>query len=171
MIQRKNSHQQPKINGKLKEKNVSELSINLSWRRNESELIPGKFSSEHDISYNDHFKVKADTAPDWGGSAENTNPEQALAASLSSCHMMTFLALAAKIKWPVSSYEDHAIAHLGKNSKLQMIVNQIDLNPKVSFDDDFDVSSEELEKMHERAHRYCFIANTLDSGVVVNINS
>ena len=171
MIQRKNSHQQPKINGKLKEKNVSEISINLSWRRNESELIPGKFSSEHDISYNDHFKVKADTAPDWGGSAENTNPEQALAASLSSCHMMTFLALAAKIKWPVSSYEDHAIAHLGKNSKLQMIVNQIDLNPKVSFDDDFDVSSEELEKMHERAHRYCFIANTLDSGVVVNINS
>ena len=171
MIQRKNSHQQPKINGKLKEKNVSELSINLSWRRNESELIPGKFSSEHDISYNDHFKVKADTAPDWGGSAENTNPEQALAASLSSCHMMTFLALAAKIKWPVSSYEDHAIAHLGKNSKLQMIVNQIDLNPKVSFDDGFDVSSEELEKMHERAHRYCFIANTLDSGVVVNINS
>jgi organic hydroperoxide reductase OsmC/OhrA len=150
---------------------MSELSINLSWRRNESELIPGKFSSEHDISYNDHFKVKADTAPDWGGSAENTNPEQALAASLSSCHMMTFLALAAKIKWPVSSYEDHAIAHLGKNSKLQMIVNQIDLNPKVSFDDGFDVSSEELEKMHDRAHRYCFIANTLDSGVVVNINS
>ena len=171
MIQRKNSHQQPKINGKLKEKNVSEISINLSWRRNESELIPGKFSSEHDISYNDHFKVKADTAPDWGGSAENTNPEQALAASLSSCHMMTFLALAAKIKWPVSSYEDHTIAHLGKNSKLQMIVNQIDLNPKVSFDDGFDVSSEELEKMHDRAHRYCFIANTLDSGVVVNINS
>ena len=150
---------------------MSELSINLSWRRNESELIPGKFSSEHDISYNDHFKVKADSAPDWGGSAENTNPEQALAASLSSCHMMTFLALAAKIKWPVSSYEDHAIAHLGKNSKLQMIVNQIDLNPKVSFDDGFDVSSEELEKMHDRAHRYCFIANTLDSGVVVNINS
>jgi len=150
---------------------MSELSINLSWRRNESELIPGKFSSEHDISYNDHFKVKADTAPDWGGSAKNTNPEQALAASLSSCHMMTFLALAAKIKWPVSSYEDHAIAHLGKNSKLQMIVNQIDLNPKVSFDDGFDVSSEELEKMHDRAHRYCFIANTLDSGVVVNINS
>ena len=150
---------------------MSELSINLSWRRNESELIPGKFSSEHDISYNDHFKVKADTAPDWGGSAENTNPEQALAASLSSCHMMTFLALAAKIKWPVSSYEDHAIAHLGKNSKLQMIVNQIDLNPKVSFDDGFDVSSEELEKMHDRAHGYCFIANTLDSGVVVNINS
>ena len=150
---------------------MSELSINLSWKRNTPELAPGKFSSEHDISYNNHFKVKADTAPDWGGSAENTNPEQALAASLSSCHMMTFLALAAKTKWPVSSYKDHAIAHLGKNIKSQMIVSQIDLNPKVSFDDGFEMSNEELKKMHERAHRYCFIANTLDSGVVVNINS
>jgi organic hydroperoxide reductase OsmC/OhrA len=72
---------------------MSELSINLSWKRNESELTPGKFSSEHDISYNDHFKVKADTAPDWGGSAENTNPEQALAASFSSKDEMASLRL------------------------------------------------------------------------------
>ncbi|WP_416678115.1 OsmC family protein [Candidatus Pseudothioglobus sp. Uisw_016] len=149
---------------------MSELSIKLNWKRKEEELSPGKFSSEHEVSYNDHYMVKGDTAPDWGGSAENTNPEQALAASLSSCHMMTFLALSAKTKWPVLSYEDQAIAHLGKNDKKQMIVNKIDLHPKVSFDHGFEVSHEELEKMHDRAHRYCFIANTLDSGVEVNIN-
>lgn len=84
--------------------------------------------------------------------------------------MMTFLALAAKTKWPVSSYSDHAVGHLGKNSKKQMVVNRIDLNPVVSFDNGFEVSSEELDKMHDRAHRYCFIANTLDSEVEVNIN-
>ena len=149
---------------------MSELSVNLNWNRKEKDLSPGKFSSEHEISYNDHFMVKADSAPDWGGSDENTNPEQALAASLSSCHMMTFLTLSAKTKWPVLSYEDHAIAHLGKNDKKQMIVNKIDLNPKVSFDNGFEVTNEELEKMHDRAHRYCFIANTLDSSVEVNIN-
>ena len=49
-------------------------------------------------------------------------------------------------------------------------VNKIDLHPKVSFDHGFEVNHEELEKMHDRAHRYCFIANTLDSGVEVNIN-
>ena len=43
------------------------------------------------------------------------NPEQSLAAAISSCHMMTFLALAAKFKWPVKNYKDKAIAHLGKN--------------------------------------------------------
>ena len=149
---------------------MSELSVDLIWIRKESELLPGKFSSEHQVSYNEHFKVTADTAPDWGGSAKNTNPEQALAASLSSCHMMTFLALAAKTKWPVYSYKDHAVGHLGKNSKKQMVVNRIDLNPVVSFDVGFEVSHEELDKMHDRAHRYCFIANTLDSEVEVNIN-
>ena len=149
---------------------MSELSINLCWRRKETELIPGEFSSEHEVAYNDKFKVTADTAPDWGGSALNTNPEQALAASLSSCHMMTFLALAAKTKWPLLSYDDQAIARLGKNSKGQMIVSRIDLNPKVSFDSGFEVSEVEMVQMHDRAHRYCFIANTLDGGVEVNIN-
>ena len=149
---------------------MSELSVDLSWNRKEDKLLPGKFSSEHEVSYNEQNKVLADTAPDWGGSANNTNPEQALAASLSSCHMMTFLALAAKTKWPVSSYKDHAVARLGKNSKKQMVVNRIDLNPLVVFDIGFEVSDEEIEKMHDRAHRYCFIANTLDSEVEVNIN-
>ena len=149
---------------------MSELSVDLTWNRKEAELLSGKFSSEHEVKYNEQHSVKADTAPDWGGSDSNTNPEQALASSLSSCHMMTFLALAAKTKWPVSSYSDHAVGHLGKNSKKQMVVNRIDLNPVVSFDNGFEVSSEELDKMHDRAHRYCFIANTLDSEVEVNIN-
>ena len=74
---------------------MSELSIQINWSRKESELIPGQFSSEHEVVYNETFKVTSDTAPDWGGSATNTIPEQALATSLSSCHMMTFLALAA----------------------------------------------------------------------------
>ena len=149
---------------------MSELSVDLTWNRKESKLLPGKFSSEHEVNYNENFKVTADAAPDWGGSSSNTNPEQALAASLSSCHMMTFLALAAKTKWPVSSYTDHAVGHLGKNSKKQMVVNRIDLNPVVLFDAGFEVSSDELDKMHDRAHRYCFIANTLDSEVEVSIN-
>ena len=40
---------------------MSELSVDLSWNRKESELLPGKFSSEHEVSYNEHFKVTADT--------------------------------------------------------------------------------------------------------------
>ena len=149
---------------------MSELSIQLKWQLGEGELAQGKYSNSHEIIYNDQFKLTADAAPDWGGDVANTNPEQALAASISSCHMMTFLALAAKAKWPVSSYEDKAEAFLGKNPKGQMAVTKIRLNPSVQFSDGFTVSDQEMNEMHDRSHRYCFIANSLSEEVEFEVN-
>jgi organic hydroperoxide reductase OsmC/OhrA len=70
----------------------------------------------------------------------------------------------------VASYHDHAVAHLGKNPKGQMSVIQIDLNPVVRFDTGFLVSDDQMAEMQDRAHRYCFIANTLADSVQVNVN-
>lgn len=148
---------------------MSELSIELNWQRSELDLQPGKYSNVHNLRYNDSYEQQADAAPDWGGDPENTNPEQALAAALSSCHMMTFLSLAAKTGWPVASYHDRAVAHLGKNPKGQMSVTRVDLHPEVRFDTGFSVEKTELDKMQDRAHRYCFIANTLAESVEINI--
>ncbi len=148
---------------------MSDLSIDLNWQRTSPDLRPGEFSNAHTVRYNDRFELEADAAPDWGGDAGNTNPEQALAAALSSCHMMTFLALAAKAGWPVASYHDHAVAHLGKNPKGQMSVTRIDLHPVVRFDTGFTVEPEKLEQMQQRAHRYCFIANSLADSVETKI--
>lgn len=149
---------------------MSALAIELHWQRQEAEFKPNGYSAEHTVTYNSTYEVTADAAPDWGGRPENTNPEQALAAALSSCHMMTFLALCAKAKWPVASYHDYAEAHLGKNSKGQMCVTQIDLNPVVRFDTGFSVEDAQLAEMQHRAHRYCFVANSLSDEVVVNVN-
>ena len=149
---------------------MSELSILLKWQLGEGELAQGKYSNSHEIIYNDQFKLTADAAPDWGGDVANTNPEQALAASISSCHMMTFLALAAKAKWPVSSYEDKAEAFLGKNTKGQMAVVKIRLNPVVQFSEGFSVKDQEMKEMHDRSHRYCFIANSLSDEVGFEVN-
>jgi len=148
---------------------MSELSIELSWQRSGPDLKPGRYSNVHELRYNDNCEQKADAAPDWGGDPANTNPEQALAASLSSCHLMTFLALAAKAGWPVAGYQDRAVAHLGKNPGGRMSVTRIDLHPVVRFDEGFSVDEGELEKMQHRAHRYCFIANTLADNVEINI--
>ncbi len=148
---------------------MSDLSIDLNWQRTSPDLRPGEFSNAHTVRYNDRFELEADAAPDWGGDAGNTNPEQALAAAVSSCHMMTFLALAAKAGWPVASYSDHAVAHLGKNPKGQMSVTRIDLHPVVRFDTGFTVEPEKLEQMQQRAHRYCFIANSLADSVETKI--
>lgn len=148
---------------------MSDLSIELHWQRTESELKSGKYSNAHTVQYNDRHEVQVDAAPDWGGDPGNTNPEQALASALSSCHMMTFLALAAKANWPVASYHDHAVAHLGKNAGGKMAVTRIDLHPVVRFDTGFSIEAQKLEEMQHRAHRYCFIANTLADSVEVNI--
>ncbi len=148
---------------------MSDLSIELHWHRVEPGFEPGKYTAEHVVRYNNSYEVQVDAAPDWGGKPENTNPEQALASALSSCHMMTFLALAAKAKWPVASYHDHAVAHLGKNPKGQMSVTRIDLHPVVRFDTGFSVDDKTLEEMQDRAHRYCFIANTLADSVEINV--
>ena len=148
---------------------MSDLSIALHWQRAEPVLQPGKFSNEHVVQYNSTHDVQVDSAPDWGGDPSNTNPEQALASALSSCHMMTFLALCAKAGWPVASYHDYAEAHLGKNAKGQMSVTRIDLNPVVRFDTGFSVGEAQMAAMQDRAHRYCFIANTLADSVEINI--
>jgi len=148
---------------------MTDLSIQLHWQRAEPELQPGKYSNAHTVQFNGSYDLQVDSAPDWGGDPMNTNPEQALASALSSCHMMTFLALAAKAKWPVATYYDYAVAHLGKNPKGQMSVTRVDLRPVVRFDTGFSIDAAELKQMQHRAHRYCFIANTLADSVEINI--
>ena len=149
---------------------MSKISINLSWKIGDGKMSPGNYSNEHEIVFTPNFKIVGDSAPDWNGSELNTNPEQALAASLSSCHMMTFLALAAKMKWPLISYKDNAFATLGKNSKGKMSVVKLELNPKVKFSGEFSVNDNEMKKIQDRAHRYCFIANSLSEEVKVLVN-
>ena len=148
---------------------MSALSIQLHWQRTEPALKTGAYSSAHTVQYGGGHVLPVDAAPDWGGDPAKTNPEQALAAALSSCHMMTFLALAAKAGWPVASYHDHAVAHLGKNPKGKMSVTRIDLHPVVRFDAGFAVDDATMTDMQDRAHRYCFIATTLADSVAVNI--
>ena len=149
---------------------MENLSIKLNWNLGDGELSFGKYNTNHKIKINDEILLNASAAEEYGGNPNNLNPEQAFVAAISSCHMMTFLALAAKMKWPVITYEDKAIAYLGKNSKGRMSVNKIELNPKISFQNNFSVSDEEMVKMQDRSHRYCFIANSLSEEVELIIN-
>ena len=137
---------------------MAKISIDLTWKLGDGKMTPGNYSNQHQITFTPNIKITGDSAPDWRGNELNSNPEQTLAASLSSCHMMTFLALAAKMNWPVSEYTDKAIATLGKNSKGKMSVTNIELNPKITFSKEFSVDENKMKEVQDRAHRYCFIA-------------
>ena len=149
---------------------MSKISIDLIWKLDDGKMTPGKYSNQHEIVFTPNIKIIGDSAPEWRGNVLNTNPEQTLAASLSSCHMMTFLALAAKMKWPVKTYKDTAVAKLGKNLKGLMSVTEIELNPKVEFSKGFTIDNLKMKEVQERAHRYCFISNSLSKEVKVKIN-
>ena len=145
-------------------------SIEIIWDLGNQELSPGKYLTDHKVILNENITIDGGSSPDYGGSVSNINPEQKLAAAVSSCFMMTFLALAAKMKWPVKNYKDKAISYLGKNNEGRMYVNKIELNPQIIFDNDFTISNDEMHKMKERSHKYCFIANSLSKDVEIKIN-
>ena len=145
-------------------------SIEIIWDLGDQDLSPGKYLTDHKVILNQNLTIDGGSSPDYGGSISNINPEQKLAAAVSSCFMMTFLALAAKMKWPVKNYKDKAISYLGKNNEGRMYVNKIELNPQIIFDNDFTISDDEMHKMKEISHKYCFIANSLSKDVEIKIN-
>ena len=108
-----------------------------------------------------------DAAPAYLGNPANVDPEEAFVASLSSRHMLTFLAIACKQKFVLDSYEDDAIGHMEKNADGKMAITRVKLCPKIRWSGDRIPSAEELGKMHHFAHENCFIANSVKTEATV----
>ncbi len=140
---------------------MSEYVAELSWSLDDGELLHGKYSTNHSMRFAGGLVTTMTSAPDYGGDARYVNPEETLAAALSSCHMMTFIALAAKARWKITNYQDRAVAILGKTEDGRNRVAGITLHPVIKFVLGHEVAHDKLEAMHERAHRYCFVANSL----------
>ena len=141
---------------------LSEHRIALNWQR-EGVFSHEGFERRHEIRYQDQLAVPAGGANnDYG-----TDPEQLLAAAMSSCHMLTFLSLAAKKRLQVVSYTDEAIAELERREDGKFRVAKIRLYPKVVFEGDNVPDADAVDKMHHKAHEHCFIANSVSCDVEV----
>jgi organic hydroperoxide reductase OsmC/OhrA len=133
--------------------------VTVDWQGSPAE--EGEFNRDHQISYGSGQTVTASSAPEYKGNAEKINPEENLLAALSSCHMLTFLAIAHLKRLPVASYVDNATADLGKNEAGKISVVKMTLVPQVVFEEGVSVTDEIINKIHEKAHANCFIANSL----------
>ena len=98
-------------------------------------------------------------------SAVAVDPEEAFIASLSSCHMLWFLSIAAKRKFRVDSYTDNAEGIIEKNEAGKLAMTRVMLRPDVSFSGEKIPSRAELDQMHHEAHEECFIANSVKTEV------
>ena len=146
---------------------MSEHKVTLSWVRNTEDFSYLKYDRTHEWKFEGGIVIKASGAKEFHGNPALPNPEDALAASLSSCHMLTFLAIASRKKMIVDSYKDHAVAILEKNEKGKLAITKTYLRPKVIFSGDNIPDKQDLFQMHHRAHEECFIANSVLTEVII----
>ena len=148
---------------------MSEHKVSVNWRRESDDFQYKTYNRGHTWIFENGIEVKASAAPDYLGSAECVNPEDAYVASLSSCHMLTFLAIAAYQGFTIDSYVDEAVGILDKTESGKLAVTQVTLKPTIHFSGEKKPSEEELNTLHDKAHRECFIANSVNTEVYVNM--
>jgi organic hydroperoxide reductase OsmC/OhrA len=146
---------------------MSTFSIELAWRRTTPDFDYKTFDRGHIWYLAGGQTVQGSAAPEFSGDPEKSNPEEALLAALSSCHMLTFLSIAALKKLVVESYEDEPLAELGKNEKGKMMVSRLTLRPKVVFGGETVPDADTVVELHRKAKENCFIGNSLLSPVVL----
>jgi len=147
-------------------------SATVAWQRKASEpFTDNRYSRGHVWRFDGGIEVPASSAPSSVrlpySVAEAVDPEEAFVAALSSCHMLTFLFLAAKAGFTVERYEDAATGIMTKNAQGRLFVSHVDLNPAVTFSGDKRPSEADLADLHHHAHEQCYIANSVKTEVTV----
>jgi len=145
---------------------MSEHKATLRWNRDGKDFTYKTYSRDH-VWTASGVDVPASAAPAYLGNASRVDPEGALVGALSSCHMLTFLALAANKGFVVESYDDEAVGHLEKNANGKMAITRVDLHPKIVFGGAKQPTAADMEWLHDKAHKECFIANSVTTDVRV----
>lgn len=148
---------------------MSEHTVNLSWNRDGLDFGYKNYSRNHTWTFENGALLQASAATQYLGDPGCVDPEQAFVASLSSCHLLTFLALASFQKLTIESYEDNAVGHLAKNETGKMAISRVDLYPKIVFADGVSPTREQLEQLHRKAHQECFLANSVTCEIVTHL--
>ena len=141
---------------------MAEHHITLNWARGDAPFTYDAYPRNHTIVFKNEAPVTFSAAAAYRGDPAHGDPEDMLVAALSSCHMLSFLAIAAKKKIVVESYHDEALGFLEQEGgKLWM--TRVILRPKVRCSADAAI----LAEIHHLAHEACFIANSVKTSVAV----
>ena len=146
---------------------MSEHKISLTWKRGDTPFEYQKYCRDHTWKFDGGHETAATAAPEYLGNPKLVDPEEAFVASLSSCHMLTFLAIACKQKFVLDAYEDQANGYMEKNAEGKLAITRVELRPKITWSGDRVPNEEELDRMHHAAHENCFIANSVRTNVTV----
>ena len=146
---------------------MSEHKATIVWARAGKDFGYKSYSRDHLWRFDNGVEVAASATPSYLGNPQRVDPEAAFVAALSSCHMLTFLALASNKGFVVDSYEDHAVGHLDKNAEGKLAVTRVELHPRIVFSGAKTPADADLDWLHDKSHKECFIANSVTTDVRV----
>jgi organic hydroperoxide reductase OsmC/OhrA len=146
---------------------MSEHKVTVNWKRETPDFSYESYNRDHDWTFDAGVTLRASAAPGYLGNTACVDPEEAFVASLSSCHMLTFLAIACKNRLTLDSYHDEAVGVLEKDAAGRLAITKVTLRPNVQFSGEKTPSAEDVAHMHEQAHHACFIANSVKTDVLV----
>ncbi len=145
---------------------MSEHAITLQWSRTTEAFDSAAYNRRHEITFKNGQAVSFSATAAYRGDPDCVDPEEAFVASLASCHMLTFLAIASKGGYVVDSYRDEAVGHLEKDEAGNLAITRVELKPRMAFSGRAPETAE-LQQMHEKAHSHCFIAHSVRTDVSV----
>ena len=150
---------------------MSEHKATIRWTQSQGDFLKGTYSREHTWTFDGGVTVQASSSPAAVrvpfSNPANVDPEEAFVASLSSCHMLTYLYVASRKGFEISSYEDEAVGVMTKNERGVPWVSTVTLHPRITYAGSRMPTPEEVNQMHHAAHEGCFIANSVKTDVQV----
>ena len=148
---------------------MSAYTVTICWQRGDQPFTDNRYSRGHTWSFDGGIEVPASSSPHVVpppySQTNAVDPEEAFVASLSSCHMLWFLSIAAKRGFCVDSYVDNADGIMDKDALGRTAITHVTLRPKVAFAGVRLPATSEVESMHDSAHTQCFIANSVRTEV------
>jgi organic hydroperoxide reductase OsmC/OhrA len=142
----------------------------IEWSRGDQPFLDQTYSRVHDWRFDGGAVVKGSPAPTSVPAPMSdpsaVDPEEALVAAVSSCHMLFFLAFAAKAGFVVDRYRDDAVGTMGRDGRGRMAITQVVLRPDIAFSGT-GPDKAALADLHHRAHEHCYIANSIRGEVRV----
>ena len=151
---------------------MSQHQARIRWaRRDDEKFVDSRYSRAHEWEFDGGVTVPASSAVSSVrlpySKPENVDPEEALVAAISSCHMLSFLYVAAKEGLVVDSYDDLAIGALARNEQGRLAVTTVRLAPRVHFSGARAPSQMDVDRLHHAAHEECYIANSVRTAISI----
>jgi organic hydroperoxide reductase OsmC/OhrA len=143
----------------------------ILWQRGAQSFTDNRYSRGHTWAFDGGTVVPASSAPSSVrvplSREDAVDPEEALVASVSSCHMLFFLSFAAREGFVVDRYEDAASGVMMPNAAGKLFVSSVTLAPRITFSGPKRPAAADIARLHERSHEECYIANSIKAEVVV----